>query len=119
MLFVPITPTPSQQPLSPRTRELSELLGRVIEEYEKHHPSVSASEVRMALRMAGRSSKAEGAMAARLTIAALIGLLALGGVAFFLMGEGRASSEAMPSVLVAVAVFGLLAAVVAARHLRS
>lgn len=74
MFFVPMPPP---TPVSPRTRELADLLGRVIEEYERHHPAVSGEEVRDAVRLAARSSRAGGPEVARLVIAALAGVLVL------------------------------------------
>jgi hypothetical protein len=60
---------------------LADLLGRVIEEYEKHHPSVTGAEVRDALRMAAVSSKA--AAPAPALVAGLVVLLLAGLVVFF------------------------------------
>ncbi|HKJ02461.1 MAG TPA: hypothetical protein VJ997_08405 [Longimicrobiales bacterium] len=95
MAYVPVVVPP--QPPSPRTRELAQLLGRVIEEYEKHHPAVTGPEVRGALRMAARSSKAAAVPAAAL--AAGLGLvLLLAGVAAFLLVQGGSPSGGTPGL---------------------
>jgi len=52
MTYVPITPAMMVQPPSPRTRELADLLARVMEEYAKAHPTTTNGEVRDALRLA-------------------------------------------------------------------
>lgn len=116
MYFVPVPPP---TPVSPRTRELADLLGRVIEEYEKHHPAVSGAEVREAVRMAARSSRAGGPEAARLVVAALAGVLVLGGVvAWILVDRGGMSEGAAPMVLVAVILFAVLTTLVVLKRLR-
>ena len=71
MTYVPIVTTPTQQQPSRQTRELADLLGRVIQEYEKAHPTVSGAEVRHALQLArSASSKTTGAPALALTLSA-------------------------------------------------
>lgn len=78
MTYVPVPPT-NHAALSPRTRELADLLGRVIQEYEKHHPEISDREIYSALNLAGRYSRTS--VATRRTIligAALMGVLAAG-----------------------------------------
>ena len=94
MIYVPVVPP---QPPSPRTRELADLLGRVIEEYEKHHPKVTDSEVRAALQMAAQSSKGAPPVAA---VAAALGVAALvGGVFFFMAANGgELSADGIPMV---------------------
>ena len=116
MTYVPIVTTPTQHQPSRQTRELADLLGRVIEEYEKAHPSVSGAEVRHALQLArSASSKTSGAPA---MVAALAGGLAVMvglGVLLFMRGEGGADF-APGAVAIAVAVIGVLALVIALRR---
>lgn len=50
MTYVPIVVT--TPPPSPRTRELAELLGKVLDEYTKAHPAVTKAEIRAAINMA-------------------------------------------------------------------
>ncbi|HSG07899.1 MAG TPA: hypothetical protein VLA36_06065 [Longimicrobiales bacterium] len=104
MINVPVVPP---QPPSPRTRELADLLGRVIEEYEKHHPSVTGSEVRAALHMAGQSSKGAPPVAA---VAVALGVAALlGGVFFFMAANGgEFSAEGIPMVGAVVVLLGIV-----------
>ncbi|MEJ2205157.1 MAG: hypothetical protein P8170_13735 [Gemmatimonadota bacterium] len=120
MFYVPIVPTPPTPP-SPRTRELADLLSRVIHEYESHHPSVSGAEVRLALRLAAQSSR-KGAQAAstRVALAAGLALFVAAGVAYLALasGGGLGASESFPmvaAVLVGIVLIAVLAAVKASR----
>lgn len=105
MFFVPMVPP---QPPSPRTRELADLLGRVIEEYEKHHPAVTGSEVRAAMEMATRSSKAAGAPAAAALMAGLVGLVLAGGFVFMAVNGGDVSAADVPIAAVVAVLIGIL-----------
>jgi len=100
VIYVPVVVPP--QPPSPRTRELAELLGRVIEEYEKHHPAVTGSEVRGALQMAAQSSKA-ASPAAALAVGLGLALLLGGLVAFFSMGSMSGAAIPWSGVVLAFA----------------
>jgi len=103
MIFVPYVPPP--QPPSPRTRELASLLGRVIEEYEKHHPAVSAQEVKAALQIAASSSRKGGG--ASMQVAAAVGLaavLAVGGFVWLATSGGTGSGGSVPMVALSVGV---------------
>ncbi len=84
MLYVPII-VPTSTPPSPRSRELADLLARVIHEYETHHPSVTGAEVRDAVRLAAQSSS-KGSAAAGPVLALAMGLVLfmVAGVFFFL-----------------------------------
>ncbi|GMV07973.1 MAG: hypothetical protein AMXMBFR53_42480 [Gemmatimonadota bacterium] len=119
MIFVPVVPHTPVPPPSPRVRELSDLLGRVIEEYEKHHPSVTGSEVRQALQLASGRSKATQAIAARLAVAGVGVALALGGVVAFLAagGGGDVDPAAIPMVAVAVGIFSILTVAIVVKRL--
>lgn len=115
MTYVPIVPTPPTPP-SPRTRELADLLSRVIQEYETHHPAVTGSEIREALNLAAAGSKG-ASDATRLLIKVLVaGLAVLGAVLFFglrLAGDG--GGNAFPVVAVAIVVLLLLGLAVAVK----
>ena len=88
MSYVP-TPIVTPQPPSPRTRELADLLGRAIQEFEKHHPSTTGAEVRQALQIAARSSRSAGAQANTAVLLAVLGLLLfLAGAIYFFVVSG-------------------------------
>ena len=90
---------------------MASLLGRVIEEYEKHHPAVTGSEVREAVRLAVQQSSRKGSSNVRL-LAGLSAGVAVGGIfAFVAANHGQMPGDAVPMVGVAVAVFGVLALV--------
>jgi len=116
VLFVPVVPYVPPTPPSPRTRELAGLLSRVIDEYEKHHPAVTGSEIRAAINLAARDSRAGSSLEARAVVGGLAGiLLLLGGVGFFLARGGSIDAESMPMVAVTVGILVLLVGVVLAR----
>jgi len=118
VFFVPVVPPTPQAPLSHRTRELGDLLGRVIEEYERHHPSVTGQEVHQALQLASRHSKAVGSGAAKVVLLGVATALALAGVMAFLMLErGGGSPESFPVMAVAVAIFSVLMVAILLRRL--
>lgn len=92
MLYVPVVPYVPHDPPSPRTRELAGLLSRVIDEYEKHHPAVTGTEIRAAINLAARGSKAGSPVEARAVAGVLAGILVLlGGVGFFLARGGAST----------------------------
>lgn len=113
MAYVPIIVPP--QPPSPRTRELADLLGRVIDEYEKHHPGVTGPEVRAALEMAGESSRAAAPRAA--LAAALVGLVLAGGFVFMAVNGGEVPTDGIPMVGVVVVLLGVLGVAVLLKRL--
>jgi hypothetical protein len=113
VLYVPVVPYVPHDPPSPRTRELAGLLSRVIEEYEKHHPAVTGAEVRGALDLAARDSKAGSPAEVRAVVGILAGFLVLlGGVGFFFARGGSIDAESMPMVAVSIAILVLLVGVV-------
>jgi hypothetical protein len=118
--YVPIPIVPPTPP-SPRTRELADLLARVIEEYEKHHPTVSGAEVREALNLASRSSKAVAPAAPKVLALLLLGLAALGAGLFLAVersGGGAAPEFPMIAVVIGVIlVLGLVAVIKGRRNL--
>jgi hypothetical protein len=100
--------TPDQQ-VSPQTRELADLLGRVVQEYEKAHPTVTGTEVSQALRLARRAStKAAGGEAMAIKMAVALGLVFLGGLAaFFFVARGGDFNVDMVNAQVMVAIIAL------------
>ena len=115
--FVPyVRPPATQAQPSRQTRELADLLGRVVQEYEKAHPTVTGAEVRQALQLARRASTKTSSGDPAL-IAGLVGglvLLAGLGMFFFMESGGGAGIEGPPwRVAAAVALLGVVAAVMA------
>lgn len=115
MIYVPIVPTvvAPPQPPSPRTRELAGLLGKVLEEYKKAHPSTTQTEIRAAIRLAATSAAPGGRAAVALALTAVIGgvvaMMVLG--IFLSQGGGGGDSGSMsqyPVVAITVAVLGVV-----------
>lgn len=107
MMFVPVVPTtPSAPPPSPRTRELSGLLTKLVEEYSAAHPSVSKEEIRQAIRMTQlsvRGGNRATSLVVTLSLGVLVAVLALG--LFFLRGNGAVAWESvMPGVVLGILV---------------
>ena len=113
MFFVPVVP--HHPPPSPRTRELADLLGRVIQEYEQHHPAVTGSEVRAAARLAAQRSSKRGGVDERVAavVAALVALLGV----FVYVAAGSRGGESVPMVAVAIAVFLIFGLVVVLKRM--
>jgi multisubunit Na+/H+ antiporter MnhB subunit len=92
----------------------------VIEEYEKHHPTVSGAEVREALSLASQGSKT-AAPARTLVATLLLGLVALGAGLFYAVersGGGGATEFPMMAVVIGVIlVLGLVAVIKGKRNL--
>ena len=115
MLYVPVIP-PHATPPSPRTRELSDLLGRVIEEYEKHHPAVTGSEVREAVRLAAMRSSRTGSGSVRI-LAGVSAAAAVAGIfAFVAANHGQVPGNGVPTVAVALALLAVLFVVVVVKR---
>jgi len=117
MIFVPVVPPSSSQPPSTHTREVANLLTRVLEEYRKAHPSVSDAELRAALRLAARGG---GGREKRMVAFLVWGLVAVLGVGIFTLtmvgGEGGGGGM---EGFVLVAVFLVVLVVVAVLKSRS
>ena len=113
MIFVPVVPP---QPPSPRVRELAGLLGKVIEEYEKHHPAVTGTEIRQALEVASQSSS-KAAPAAAVILGALAALLGAGVFAAVAMGGGKLDMANVPVVGAVVVALGIVMVAVLMRRL--
>jgi hypothetical protein len=112
MTYVPIvTPTPAP-PLSPRTRELRDLLSKVVEEYTKAHPAMTKAEIRAALRLA-QVSGGSNSTAAVLSISLGLGVaMLLLGVFYFRAGGDLPIRPVLPMIIgVAIVLFGILALV--------
>ena len=120
MTYVPIvTPPTSPPPLSPRTRELSNLLTKVLDEYQKAHPKTTSTEMRQALRIAASAAGSDRTVVAT-SIALVLGLLlAAGGLfAFLFMGSSGEQSfrEAVPMIAIGIMVFMIMLIVIIKRN---
>jgi len=118
MTYVPIVIPTQVPPPSPRTRELSGLLGKVLEEYTKAHPATTKAEIRAAIRMAQMSAgpdKTKVAAGISLALGLGVAMLTLG--LFFFASAGEVNFRAIsPMIIMAVIVLlGLVAAVIAIR----
>jgi hypothetical protein len=113
ILYVPVV-VPPQVP-SRQARELSELLDRVIKDYERTHSSVTPKEIREAIMLTQQKS---GSMDARRATAVAAGLLAalVGGVVAFASAGGISFQGQLPWI--EIAVVGLLVIVVLVALLR-
>jgi len=86
--FVPIV-TPVAPPPSGQTQVLADRLGRVIQEYEGAHPTVTGPEVQQALMLARRSStKGAGQDAKAIMLALFVGVALMVGLLIFFMQHG-------------------------------
>jgi len=112
--YVPIV-VPQQAEPSRQTRELADLLGRVVQEYEKAHPTVTGPEVSEALQLAKRAStKAAGSETMAIKLALVGGVTLMAGlVLFFAMQRGGGLDIANVQVMVAVVALGIAGAFVA------
>ncbi len=115
MTYVPmvhvVTP---EAPPSRQTQELADLLGRVVQEYEKAHPTVTGPEVSQALQLAKRASTKAGGNPTAM-VAALAGGLVLMvglGVVFF-AAQGGGIDIRPYGVMIAVVGLGVVAGFVA------
>lgn len=110
MAYVPFVPPAAHPPPSPRTRELADLLARVLDEYRRAHPAVTEAEIRAAVGLVARTSNPRRRMAALpLAVGIAVFVLALGMV---LRGESSVDSVGAGSLpMVGVAVLILLLAV--------
>ena len=116
MTYVPIvTPVHVEQPPSPQTRELADLLGRVVQEYEKAHPTITGPEVSEALQLAKRaSSKAVDGQKAAMAVAMVLGVVVMvAGIVVYLAAGGSSFTIRDGGVLIAVLALGIAGAFVA------
>lgn len=118
MSYVPIViPPTTPQPPSPRTRELAEILGKVLEEYQKAHPSVTGAEMREAIQIAKSATggnKSPVAVILSLGIALVLMATVLG-LVFLRSGGDIELRSSMPMVVLGIMVFiGIVGVVVKA-----
>ena len=115
MTYIPIViPPQASQPSSPRTRELAGLLTKVLEEYQKAHPSVTGAEMRAAIRMVQRTT-GKDRTANALVLSLVLGLMVAGLAVGLVAGDGGAVDlgGSMPMVILAATVFlGIILAVI-------
>ncbi len=107
MLYVPMIPH-HQDPPSPRTRELADLLGKVLEEYEKYHPSVTGREVRAAFAIAARRSRSPASASREIALVGVALAIVIMGVGIWVAAGGP---ETLPAVIVSAVVLGIIALV--------
>lgn len=118
MSYIPIViPPTTPQPPSPRTRELAEILAKVLEEYQKAHPAVTGAEMREAIQIA--KSATEGNKKPVAVILSLgIGLVLMVtvlGLVFLRSGGGIELGSSMPMVILGIMVFlGIVVVVIKA-----
>lgn len=107
MIYVPIVTTPAGgQPPSPRTRELADLLAKVLEEYTKAHPTTTQAEIRAAVRMAqmvAGPDRTRVASVLSVTVGVVIGLVTLGLVFFQNSGDVEVG-PALPMIIMALVI---------------
>jgi len=110
-IIIPVTPDPP----SPRTRELAGLLGQILEEYQKAHPSVTGAEMREAIQLAKSATGGNNASVA-IALSLGIGLLVMAvvlGLVFLRTGGDTDIRSSMPMVILGVTVFlGIILAAV-------
>jgi hypothetical protein len=119
MTFIPTAPVSSGTPPSPRTRELAGLLGRVLEEYRKNHPSLTPGEIRSAFRLAYRASGGGDLAARRALVLGLAVMVALLGLGSFLFSASEAQEFALVLPLVIMVIVILLLVVLVLVRIRS
>ena len=113
MTYVPIV-VPTQAEPSRQTRELADLLGRVVQEYEKAHPTVSGPEVAEALQLAKQAStKAGGNQAAVVMAGVGLVVLMVGLGVFFLAAQGGGIDFRSYATMIAVVGLAVVAGIVA------
>jgi len=111
--YVPIV-VPTQAEPTRQTRELADLLGRVVQEYEKAHPTVTGPEVAQALQLAKQASTKAGGNQAAIVMAG-VGLVVLmvGLGVFFLATQGGGIEIRSFSTIIAVVGLAVVAGFVA------
>jgi hypothetical protein len=112
MTFVPIVPTPVQEDVSPRARDLARNLEQSLAEYRSRNPTLSDAEIRQALSLMSQS-RSSGARA--LLLGLLVAGLAIGVIVTFMVSGGEAAAGGgVRWVAIAIggiaAVLGILAA---------
>jgi hypothetical protein len=96
MAFIPVSTPPTVTALSPRSRELAELLAKVLDEYTKAHPATTHAEIRAAVRMAQMSAGgAQSKVAVGLTFGLGLGVMFLVLGLFYFRSAGGGGGEGM------------------------
>ena len=117
-MYVPTAPAPH---VSPRVRELAQLIVEVIRSFRQRYPNVSFPEIRQALRIAEMNARGEikgTSQEMQRMIAVLVGVLILGfGVALFASRQSVDPENVLWIIVAfAVAVVGIIAVLFARRH---
>lgn len=115
MSYVPIIVPTNAPPPSPRTRELANLLGQVLDEYTKANPATTSAEIRAAYRMAqAATGKGSANIAAGVSvgIGLLVAMLGLGLVYFRSAGEIEIGPIFPMIIMALIVLIGLVAIVV-------
>lgn len=115
MSYVPIIVPTNAPPPSPRTRELANLLGQVLDEYTKANPTTTSAEIRDAYRMARAAqgkSKNNVAVGVSLGIGLTVAMLGLGLVFFRSAGEIEIGPLLPMIIMALIVLIGLVAIVV-------
>jgi hypothetical protein len=107
MTYVPIVTPPASTPPSPRTRELADLLAKVLEEYTKAHPATTRAEIRAAVSLAARRAGPGGSKpAAALGLSLGLGIAAFVlGLVFLERGGGVEIGPVLPMIVLALIIF--------------
>lgn len=116
MTYVPIVTPTTVPPPSPRTRELAQLLAKVLDEYTKAHPATSKAEIRAAIRMAQMSAgpdRSKAVVGISLALGLGVMMLTLGLVFFQRAGGAPIEPNLSMVILVIIVLVGLVAGVVA------
>ena len=115
MSYVPIVTSTYVPPPSPRTRELADLLAKVLNEYTKAHPATSKAEVRAAIRLAQASAGSDTTkVAAGISLALGLGVAMLTLGLFYFRSAGEVEiGPIFPMIIMALIVLlGLVVAIV-------
>ena len=111
MSYIPIViPPVTDPPPSPRSRELAELLNKVVAEYSSAHPAVTRSEIQQAIRMTQMATRGgnRSAVALRMgVVSLLVGVLVLG-LVLARDGGGLGTEGAMPMAVLAIIILVLM-----------
>ena len=116
MIYVPIVVPTQVPPPSPRTRELAELLDKVLEEYTKAHPATTRAEVRAAIRMAQMSTgpdRTKVATGVSLAIGVSLAMGVLGFAFFRSAGVVDIRSISVPIIMAVIVFLGLVVGIIA------
>jgi len=110
MTYIPVVPQTHVPPPSPRTRELNDLLSKVVDEYTRANPATTKAEIRAAFRLAQVSGGGNStAVALSLGLGLGVAFLVLG-LFYFRTAGDIAIGPILPMIIgVAVVLIGILA----------